>query len=106
MAKHHQADDRDDSSDAGLSTHKHGGKLTKDDDTSDSGSHVVRSPEHDRSTIEMKEMEKLVDQENKEVHKWRLLVALMLLSTAALVTYFTYRVFEEDQKTSYEAGVS
>jgi hypothetical protein len=70
------------------------------------GSAVSTAPHSDTSFDEEKEIEKLLDRENKEVGLWRFLVALMLLVTASLVTYFTYnRLVENDQK-AFENGVS
>jgi hypothetical protein len=55
---------------------------------------------------EEKEIEKLLNRENKEVALWRLVVTLMLLVTAALVTYFSHSILVKNDQKDFENGVS
>jgi hypothetical protein len=63
-------------------------------------------PITDITRDEMEGVRKLIDTENKVVQLWRAIVAIMLLSTASLVTYFTYKFLINEEQRNFEVGVS
>jgi uncharacterized membrane protein YcjF (UPF0283 family) len=99
---HHQQDGDDDSvvsSESGR----------EDDRSSKTGSFgFVGDQQHlqDEANEERGKVEQLIERETKEVAMWRNLLALMLVSTAALVTYFSYRLLQKEYQRNFDIGVS
>jgi hypothetical protein len=63
-------------------------------------------PNGDSSFNEQKEIEKLINRENKEVRLWRILVTFMLFATTSLVTFFSYKILVRNDRKDFENGVS
>jgi hypothetical protein len=55
---------------------------------------------------ERDEVEKLIEHENNEVRRWRIIVLLMLVSTASLVTFFSYKFLQKEDRRDFDIGVS
>jgi hypothetical protein len=55
---------------------------------------------------EQEGVEKLIERETREVTLWRTIVALMLVSTAALVTFYTYEFLENEDQRKFDVSVS
>jgi hypothetical protein len=53
-----------------------------------------------------KEVEALIDAEDKSVRFWRMLVALTLISTAILVTIYTHKFLKDQERMYFETSVS
>jgi hypothetical protein len=60
----------------------------------------------DAARREKEEVERLIESENKEVMRWRIIVLLMLVSTAAVVTYFSHQFLQREDRRDFEVGVS
>jgi hypothetical protein len=53
-----------------------------------------------------KEVEALINAEDHSVRLWRLIVAIMLFSTAMLVTIYTYKFLADQERQYFETSVS
>jgi hypothetical protein len=79
-----------------------------DDRSSRTGSYgFVGDQQHlqDEANEEREKVEQLIERETKEIALWRNLLALMLVSTAALVTYYSYKLLQRGYQQNFETSV-
>lgn len=80
-----------------------GGELGNDHDPDSTGDRHL-SPKQERD--EVKEIEKQNKKENTRIVFWRGVVTIVLLSTAVVVTFTTWRFLVHEQTTNYDTAVS
>jgi hypothetical protein len=60
----------------------------------------------DEANAEKEKVEQLIELESKKVALRRNLLALMLVSTAAMVTYFSYKLLQKEYQRNFNIGIS
>jgi cobalamin biosynthesis Mg chelatase CobN len=85
---------------------RHSNSLSHDDETSVDSSGAGDASKVAAPRDEVKEVQKLAQQETRNVRVWRLIVVAMILATGALVSTFTYRFLHDEEEGNYVDAVS
>jgi hypothetical protein len=80
--------------------------LDPDSDLEEGGYETAGRQVCKENVDERLQVERLIARENKDVRRWRALVGLLLVCTAALVTYYTWQFLHDEDARDFEIGVS